>query len=280
MSAKLSVLLCVFSLLACSAKKTESFAILNSKTSIIGGIKATSTDAITSSTVALITVDAYGIMAYCTGTLVSKNLVLTAAHCLKENQYKPSIFFGEVLPSFDEQSKLLQVSEWVTHPEYGWTYDDNHSAISTHHDIALIKLQSEIPAMAQPVPILDSSVQVKVGDSLLLTGYGLIDDLNYKMAEGLNYVRVPVADLLTNIIVTDQTNARGACNGDSGGPAFLETDKGLVVVGVTRGPHGEVSDCHHYGEYTNATMFKDFILQQAHRLMAEPPQFTTRPFSN
>jgi len=78
---------------------------------------------------------------------------------------------------------------------------------------------------------------------------------------------------VNQFIITDQTRGMGACKGDSGGPAFMETERGPVLVGVTRGSYGGISDCHHYAEFTYVPAFKVFLLKAAKMLETEAPQF-------
>lgn len=278
-SQKATLLIFVFVVAACSLKEkgetTPGAVVSGSDTSIIGGDKASASDAVTASTVSLINSQGE-LYSFCTGTLISKNLVMTAAHCLNYSGDDFSIYFGDELPKNIESANLVKFSKWIIHPEYKIVMNKQDIPITALNDIALVKLADEIPAFARPVPILDEHVKISTGDVLLLAGYGLVNEIEIQeWADGLNYVRVPVAKLMESIIVTDQTMAMGACSGDSGGPAYLETSRGLVVVGATRGPHEGATDCRHFGEYTNATMFKSFLLEQAKLLNAEAPEFTS-----
>lgn len=277
MNMQKALILIILSLAACTPKgQGLPTSVSNSKDSIIGGQKASAFDAVTASTVSLISDYQGSLMSFCTGTLISKNLILTAAHCLASGDDNFSIYFGAVLPKKSKNANLLKFSKWIIHPDFNVVTDEEGRPLTTKNDVALIKLESEIPSFARPVPVLDEDISLAVGDILLLAGYGLVNEIEQsQMAKGLNYARVPVAKLIESIIVTDQTNASGACAGDSGGPAYLETSNGLVVVGATRGPHERAEDCRHYGEYTNATMFKSFLVEQAKLMDAEEPEFTS-----
>lgn len=277
MNVQKALILIVLSLAACTPNsKGLPTAVSHSKDSIIGGVKASASDTVTASTVSLIGYYKGTLMSFCTGTLISRNLILTAAHCLANGDENFSVYFGAVLPKKAKSANLLKSSKWIIHPGFDVVSDEEGRPITTKNDVALIKLESEIPFFAKPVPVLDENISLAVGDILLLAGYGLVNEIEQsQMAKGLNYVRVPVAKMFESIIVTDQTNAKGACAGDSGGPAYLETSNGLVVVGATRGPHERVEDCRHYGEYTNAPMFKSFLVEQAKLMDAEEPQFTS-----
>ncbi|WII70621.1 trypsin-like serine protease [Bdellovibrio sp. 22V] len=284
MSVRMSLLLAsLIALSACSEKTSESLTLGGADTSIIGGEAAKATDTVTSSTVSLI----YNLEAspylFCTGTVISKNLILTATHCLEQldpenDKENVSIYLGETLPTSFEKNAGFEVESWKVHPEYKMVLDSNGFPRTGVNDVALIKLKKDLPGTAQIIPILEENIALANGQSLLLAGYGLTNEINQPVrAKGLNYVRVPLAKTFDNILVTDQTRAKGACSGDSGGPAYLETSRGLIVVGITRGPHELAPDCRHYGEYTFASRFKKFILETAAELGADAPHFVDLP---
>jgi hypothetical protein len=184
---------------------------------------------------------------------------------------------GPKLPQSFPDTNLIPIENWKTHPDYRIEYDEKYVIITGHNDIAVVKLSQDAPIdRAQPVPILRPQAILVPRQTLLLAGYGILDDKDPQtpvFAKELHYARVPLERVWNNILITDQTGGRGACAGDSGGPAYVETSTGLVLVGVTRGPHNKALDCHHYGEYTYASRFESFILEAAKELGGEPPQF-------
>ena len=239
--------------------------------SIIGGAPARNVDAVTKSTVALVVSQFGRTFPFCTGTLIAPDLVVTAAHCVYGKQTFPQIYFGENMSDQTPSEALLQVEGVVVNPEF-----TKYFAQGRNFDVALIKLKFSAPAGTVPVAILADANLMKVGEQILLSGYGIVNDQTNQRAKGLNQVYVPIAKLTENFVVTDQTQLKGACRGDSGGPAFLETADGLVVVGATRGPHGDAVDCQSYGEYTDLSKHIDFIKSAATELKAQQPVFTSK----
>lgn len=251
-----------------------------SSSSIIGGKQAQNNEAVSTSTVALIEIDETGPYLACTGTLISENLILTAAHCVKYVEVPESLYvsFNTEIPTFKNFTNVISAEKIKVHPEFGYKYNENTNYSTGHNDVALIKLSGRAPENSRPVPILTNSKTLQPSTKVLLAGFGLINEIGTPIeSKVLNYVWVPLAKILDTILVTDQTSAQGACAGDSGGPAYVEGPTGLIVVGITRGPHEGASDCRHYGEYTYASKFQEFILTTAHELEAMPPKFIDMP---
>ena len=73
----------------------------------------------------------------------------------------------------------------------------------------------------------------------------------------------------SQFVVTDQTQGSGGCNGDSGGPAFLDLDGTTYQVGVTHGPRAGSVTCHEQGEWMNPALDKEFLEQAQKDLLAE-----------
>lgn len=266
-------------LLSCEHREDALLNLSERSAEIIGGTSANNKDLVAASTVSLV-IDFEGSpFSICTGTLISKNMVMTATHCLESMKTNDiSVYLGAQLPKDIENAKLLKISGWATHPNYQLVLDENEYPVTGLNDIALIRLAKNAPASAKPVPILSDRVSLPPNQPLLLAGYGLLNEIGQLVyATELNYVHVPLVRVWDNFLITDQTGGQGACSGDSGGPAYIETARGLIVVGVTRGPHNKAIDCRHYGEYTYASKFETFIRSTTKELFGEAPQFVDLP---
>ncbi len=254
---------------SCQKQNSQTFQFVNDEKSsqILGGELVKSDDMIALSTVGLVYVDSNDrAYASCTGTLISPDLILTASHCLAGipvDNLRIS-FNVNILSNLDPQT-MFKVENFKTHPLFNGHDQKN--------DVALIKLSQKAPGHYKPVKILSAEFQLTIGMPMLLAGFGLVNDETGEETTGLRKVIVPLAKILETIVVTDQTKMSGACNGDSGGPAYLQKEHELIVYGITRGPHEMASDCHHFGEYTYASKFEKFILETAAELKAEQPIF-------
>lgn len=266
----ISALLAVAALLNFTACQKNASAIydVNADTAkILGGEVVQPSDIVANSTVALKYIEGNSAFPMCTGTLISPNLVLTASHCLRGmNKQGLRIGFSLDVKNHLDVETMVEIADFIIHPKYG---------SDRLNDVALIALAKPAPAPYKPVAILAAAYQLTVGMPMLLAGYGVTNDLTGKDTEALRKVTVPMAKILDQeaIVVTDQTKTTGACNGDSGGPAYLEKDGVLFVYGITRGPHDNAPDCHHFGEYTYASKFETFILESAAKLKTETPSF-------
>ena len=274
------LVLSVLAVAACTQKPESSVSVQKAQGSatpsgIVGGEAVTPAQKngalILKSTVALMTTDDAGdIQSFCSGTLIAPDLVLTAGHCAKAfSASEIKVFFGATLPKSTADEGLVQVAESLVNPDYD-------RDVSRFNDVALLKLQKSAPVGFEPVSILEPSYVLKAGAEILLAGYGVVqDNPDYVRTLVLNLVRVHVAEVDEDnkIIVTDQNSGHGACAGDSGGPSYLESDSGLLVFGDTRGPHPGSEDCEHFGEYTYAAKFKEFILAGAKTLGTGEPVF-------
>ncbi len=267
----LSALFAVVAALNFTACQKNADAIYNNNADtakILGGEVVQPSDIVANSTVALKYIEGNRAYPMCTGTLISPNLVLTASHCLRGmNKNALRIGFSLDVKNQLDVETMYEVADFVTHPKYG--------SSGRLNDVALIALAKPAPAPYKPVGIISDKYKLTVGMPMLLAGYGVTNDMTGADTEALRKVTVPMAKILDAdaILVTDQTKASGACNGDSGGPAYLEKDGILYVYGITRGPHDGAPDCHHFGEYTYASKFETFILETAAKLKTEAPSF-------
>jgi Trypsin len=102
---------------------------------------------------------------FCTGTVISRGLVLTAAHCVPSGvDYK--------LVEFDalRQPLFRDVALVVTHPQFDLTAMLAHRVTA---DVALLKLAEPLPPNYVPAPIMRERRLAVPGQSFLLAGYGV-----------------------------------------------------------------------------------------------------------
>ncbi|WP_413557899.1 S1 family peptidase [Bdellovibrio sp. HCB209] len=264
----------MLALAACTKNSVQVAQIDDSqKASIIAGTAVLDSEAYALSTVGLVIEGDAGVPSqYCTGTLISKNLVVTAAHCtnlLEHNQVK--IMFGATKPDKWDDPRLVEIAEAISHQGFQFIQELGGSV----NDVAVVKLVTDAPAGFVPVPVLGDGKAINKGDQVTLVGWGRTDEQGGTKPNVLQKTVVSVADLRDMDLVTDQTKGTGACNGDSGGPAYIETSAGLVVAGATRGPEYGYVDCHSLGGYTLLVNYKDFLIYAANTMQGDQPQFVT-----
>src|SRR5215831_17821264 len=165
----------------------------------------------------------------CTGTAISQNLVLTAAHCVPSGAR-----YGVFEAGASRRGKPNSVASLERHPLF-----DVDTALAGREtaDVALLKLAEPLTRRMTPAPFATREY-FPIGERFIVAGYGITE----QAAGGYGTLRAATLMVVRHtasgaLRLADPTTrgemaGLGACNGDSGGPVLDESSGRLALVGV------------------------------------------------
>jgi hypothetical protein len=152
----------------------------------------------------------------CTGSIISGNVVLTAAHCLENSVLNISV---------ETSNGTFTAASYELAPGYF----QGAGAIPPSRDAAIITLTQSTGIT--PIDVLVSG-SPRVGEDAFIGGFGAVDQDNDGGAIPRAGEAV-IADVTSNhVVIRFQGDQAHPCFGDSGGPLVVERGGAPAVVGV------------------------------------------------
>lgn len=203
---------------------------------------------------------------HCTATALSSRVILTAGHCVVGKKIEEI----RLVTTFNPEVSPINPKEWLpikalkVHEEYKVQLE------VTEHDLALLYIETDLPMYR--ILRLAYGQQLYQRHPFAVVGYGTTSALkktndSSKEKATLNYVTKNLEKFRyeDDIFTVDQSDHRGFCSGDSGGPALIynASSRAHFILGIVsssslspdertqRDPGNKYSLCIGKGNYTN-----------------------------
>jgi len=207
---------------------------------------------------------------FCTGVLISPEVVLTAAHCAPNGINR--VFLAGNAIRFLADGEIREVKQVIVHPDY-----DGYAVPS--HDIAIVIL-AEPSAKATPVVLASEDELREAGDTNLVGfgynhptqpwGFGTKREVNVGLTSpvALSPAAFEEAEERHGFAGSHEFHAdnkyddKDSCNGDSGGPAYVWANNAIKLAGLTsRAAYSALKSCGDGGIYTKVGPYRAWIAQ-------------------
>lgn len=200
-----------------------------------------------------------GAQGSCSGTLVAPDVVITAGHCAEVN---PTQVIADTTNYNAAGGKPATVKSITAYPSW-----------ETSYDVSVIVLTAPIAGVTpRKLGTACTFDGFAAGTMVHLVGFGLTDTAGQGNNTALNEAMAPVTDAtcgggngcVAAVAPGGEFVAGGSgtdsCFGDSGGPVYLDTPRGTVVIAaVSRGLDNAATPCGGGGIYVRTDKVVQWI---------------------
>ncbi len=235
--------------------------------------------------------------ATCTASLIAPKVAVTAAHCLVSPEGTDIVAallvldtdFSKVIEEVNNNdlSHVRVVTKAKIHEKY-------LAGRGTNNDIGLVGFNDALPADIKLAQVADAQMARKIrkGTAVTLSGFGVDKyELQRNPVTGrltpvgsgdgllrqISGVRVLSLTATGEEITLDQSQGRGACHGDSGGPAYVKdaVSGKNILIGVTSRGTNPQGLCDRQAIYTGTMGYMQWISNGVKELTTEAPKLAT-----
>ncbi|XP_065368226.1 trypsin eta-like [Calliphora vicina] len=199
---------------------------------------------------------------YCSGTIYSNNVIITAASCVRNatTVHNFQVIAGTSKRTTSAKDGQVYLVEKIT----------EHKQNSI--DIALLHLTLDIKFNGVTIAPVKLATEVpRVGKKAIVAGWGQLNENEVNFEEDIKAVQVPIIDLSlcketyfwtdvkdTEICAGYLNGGVDACQGDAGGPLLVDNE----MVGIVSWGYG-CARPNNPGVYTNVVALRNWIQQNA-----------------
>ncbi len=234
------------------------------------------------------------LIGFCSGTLLGRHTVLTAAHC-----FDPHLLPGMTLAKVIFETERLtnspglsfDVFKSTSHPLYNsepgirQNVNSYQTYLSYDHDIAILAFKGSAPNNYKIAKLASKPGANYAGQTDHVYGFGRSTEYTGEdgeqiifssgvLREGSVQIKDNFLKFSDRYFIQKNSKDQMTCQGDSGGPHFLESKKSKILIGVTSATLGRTlangtKSCLEEAQVTKVNPFYYWIKSEEKKLLVE-----------